>query len=101
MSKSIHGERTASGTIPASIPGPFTYSVVSPDSGYGAVSFDTQNYPGDTLSVYTVALSNLNTLTVTTVPEPSTWAMTLLGFAGLGLAAHSRTKKTAGLRAAA
>ena len=30
----------------------------------------------------------------TTVPEPSTWAMTLAGFAGLGWLAHMRTRKT-------
>jgi PEP-CTERM motif len=27
-----------------------------------------------------------------TVPEPSTWAMMLLGFAGLGYAAYRKTK---------
>jgi hypothetical protein len=29
---------------------------------------------------------------VTTVPEPSTWAMILLGFAGLGVAGYRRAK---------
>jgi hypothetical protein len=29
------------------------------------------------------------------VPEPSTWATMLLGFAGLGFMAHRRTKKSA------
>jgi hypothetical protein len=29
------------------------------------------------------------------VPEPSTWAMMLLGFAGLGFMAYRRTKKSA------
>ena len=28
------------------------------------------------------------------VPEPSTWAMMLLGFAGLGYAGYSRSKRT-------
>jgi PEP-CTERM motif len=32
------------------------------------------------------------------VPEPSTWAMMLIGFAGLGLMAYRRQKKTDGLR---
>jgi PEP-CTERM motif len=27
------------------------------------------------------------------VPEPSTWAMILMGFAGLGYAAHRRSKQ--------
>ena len=29
------------------------------------------------------------------VPEPSTWAMMLIGFAGLGFMAYRRTKKSA------
>jgi hypothetical protein len=35
------------------------------------------------------------------VPEPSTWAMLLIGFAGLGFAAYQRTKKNAVVLAAA
>jgi hypothetical protein len=31
-----------------------------------------------------------NGIAVTSVPEPSTWAMLLLGFAGLGMAAHRK-----------
>jgi hypothetical protein len=34
---------------------------------------------------------------VTAVPEPSTWAMMLIGFAGLGYAAYCRQKKNAAL----
>ena len=33
------------------------------------------------------------TLTVTAVPEPSTWAMMLAGFAGLAYAGHRRTQR--------
>jgi len=33
------------------------------------------------------------------VPEPSTWAMMLLGFAGLGVAAYRRTSKAAAIAA--
>jgi hypothetical protein len=33
---------------------------------------------------------------VPTVPEPSTWAMMLIGFAGLGFAAHRRSRKSVG-----
>jgi PEP-CTERM motif len=33
-------------------------------------------------------------ITLTTVPEPSTWAMTLAGFAGLGWLARTRGRKT-------
>ena len=34
------------------------------------------------------------TLTVTTVPEPSTWAMMMLGFAGLGFARYRASRKS-------
>jgi len=44
-----------------------------------------------------VALNNI----VVGVPEPSTWAMMLLGFAGLGFAARRRNKKTGSAFAAA
>jgi PEP-CTERM motif len=33
-------------------------------------------------------------ITITDIPEPSTWAMTLAGFAGLGWLAHTRRRKT-------
>ena len=38
----------------------------------------------------------LNTTVPTAVPEPSTWAMMLLGFAGLGFAGWRGRRKTAG-----
>ena len=34
-----------------------------------------------------------------TVPEPSTWAMMLLGFAGLGFAGYRKSRKAAALAA--
>ena len=37
--------------------------------------------------------------TITVVPEPSTWAMMLLGFAGLGFVAYRRRKPTAQIAA--
>jgi hypothetical protein len=43
---------------------------------------------------------NQNLIT-TSVPEPSTWAMMLLGFAGLGFAGYRRTKKSTAAFAAA
>ncbi len=35
------------------------------------------------------------TFTATDVPEPSTWAMMLLGFAGLGFAGYRASRRTA------
>ena len=37
--------------------------------------------------------SGTQTLSIITVPEPSTWAMMLAGFAGLGLVALGRGRK--------
>ena len=34
---------------------------------------------------------------LTSVPEPSTWAMMLLGFAGLGFVSYSQRRKLAGV----
>jgi hypothetical protein len=34
-----------------------------------------------------------NEFVVATVPEPSTWAMMMLGFAGIGLMAYRRKSK--------
>jgi hypothetical protein len=38
------------------------------------------------------ALDNLTTRVVSTIPEPSTWALMLLGFAGLGYAGYYRSQ---------
>jgi hypothetical protein len=37
--------------------------------------------------------ASIQTLTVAAVPEPSTWAMMLLGFAGVGFMAYRRKNK--------
>ena len=58
-------------------------------------SIDLSNGAGFFLSyaegVYEEMTGDLIAVT-TTVPEPSTWALMLLGFAGLGVAAHRRAK---------
>jgi hypothetical protein len=44
---------------------------------------------GDPFPTFNAAFS----LTGTVVPEPSTWAMMLLGFAGLGFLGYRQTRK--------
>ncbi len=58
--------------------------------GYNGIIglFTTQDLPEVTL------VSSL-----TTVPEPSTWAMLLLGFAGLGFAGHRTSRKAVAIAA--
>jgi PEP-CTERM motif len=73
----------ASHTIPISIDTPFSYSDPSGNGGHGFALFQTSNN-----LIYTWAYLDPTSVTVTipgvaSVPEPSTWAMMLLGFAGL------------------
>jgi hypothetical protein len=75
--------------VAADASGNFTFSIVATTSvaatGQGSWDF---------LPVGTVQLTGIEAA----VPEPSTWAMMILGFAGIGFLAYRR--KTAGLRIA-
>jgi PEP-CTERM motif len=48
--------------------------------------------PGVYANMFNQITGNTDTVTLTVVPEPSIWAMMLLGFAGLGFVGHRRTK---------
>jgi PEP-CTERM motif len=77
------------------------------NNGSVAINFDnapeTFNYNGGSFTVsvndLTISLGDPNihgTITLTAgVPEPSTWAMLLLGFAGVGFTAYRRKSKPA------
>jgi PEP-CTERM motif len=84
--------------IPSSITGPFTYNAAGNLSGDGQFYFTTQEMPSGHEDVYAYGSVSLTRLTigpvesVGSVPEPSTWAMMLLGFAGLGFAGYRRAK---------
>jgi hypothetical protein len=41
--------------------------------------------------------ANVSVQTVAGVPEPSTWAMMVAGFAGLGFLSYRRTRRNGGL----
>jgi PEP-CTERM motif-containing protein len=60
----------------------------------GSLSF-TNLGPSDFLGLILddVTLSS-NVTNVAAVPEPSTWAMMILGFAGVGLMAYRRSRKS-------
>jgi hypothetical protein len=76
-------------SIPSSIIGPFTYNVSNNDSDLGSFNFDTYDYILGYPTYYAYADVHISTLTVSGVPELSTWVMMLLGFSGLGLAGVS------------
>lgn len=58
-------------------------------NGFGYVSLDGYGGNGDTVLFDQVSVS------VSAVPEPSTWAMMILGFAGVGFMAYRRKSKPA------
>lgn len=62
-----------------------------------AVSFTSNsvvvNLAGDHFAAGSVGL--IDVVFASAVPEPSTWAMMILGFCGLGVLAHRRRKQTA------
>jgi hypothetical protein len=80
------------GSVPSSLTGPFTYE---PTSG-GFMEYKINNYYVQTGQIiqYTYVDANVSSLTVTSgVPEPSTWAMMMLGFVGVGFVAYRRKSK--------
>ena len=82
-----------------------SFSVPSTPPGEFDYAYNTLNQPVGTFAVGTIddlgqhiALNlGKNTLSfdasLFAVPEPSTWAMLLLGFAGLGFAGYRRTRR--------
>jgi PEP-CTERM motif len=65
---------------------PYTYTAQSGDEHVGGFSFG-----GDSFELVPETV----TLAVAAVPEPSTWAMMLLGLAGVGFMAYRRKNQTA------
>ncbi len=81
-----------SGTIPYSLTGPFKYTLAGGDYGYQNYENYAYNYTSGQ-QIYTYVNADVSSLTVTSgVPELSTWAMLMLGFAGLGFAGYRRGK---------
>jgi hypothetical protein len=57
----------------------------------GGTNYFSADAPGDGL----FNPGNAGTLTIAAVPEPSTWAMMILGFIGMGFVAYRRKSKSA------
>jgi hypothetical protein len=80
-------------SIPSAITEPFVYDVSGSDSNFGSIWLYTYNYTLGYQTTFAYADMHVSTLTVSEVPEPSTWAMLLIGFAGLGYAGYRRAKR--------
>jgi hypothetical protein len=78
------------GSLPGSLTTPFTHTMDSRDYIKAYYSLNDYNLGPETI------FADLATLTVSehvaAVPEPSTWAMMLLGFAGVGFAVYWKRK---------
>jgi len=88
----VYGSNSMSG----SITGPFVYNISPGNYNYGSFQIDEYNY-NTGYEAYAYGSAILTSLTVSpavldlstaAVPETSTWAMMLLGFAGIGFAAY-------------
>jgi PEP-CTERM motif len=83
----LNGSKTSSGTTTISSMGP-PFRI---DSFFDIfVDVSLVNMKGDT-----IASTSVGPVLVVAVPEPSTWAMMLIGFAGLGFAACRRARVAA------
>jgi PEP-CTERM motif-containing protein len=86
----------SSGTIPFSLDGPFSYTIAAGDSGYLSYSGSVYDYVTAQQIESLTINGDVSTLTVSSgVPEPSTWTMLMLGFAGVGWMAYRRKAKPA------
>ena len=64
------------------------YALLVTGTGSDTLSFAAANNPG---------LTFLDNVSLSGVPEPSTWAMLLFGFGGLGFAGYRASRKSAAL----
>jgi len=95
--QSLAGEIQRFDTSLSSLPltGPISYTFGAGDSGqlYFDESTYANNYTEQTYINATIA--TLTVSSVSAVPEPSTWAMMILGFVGVGFMAYRRKSKPA------
>jgi hypothetical protein len=82
------------GTLPSSITTPFVYAVSFGDTASGYFSFSGPTSETIHANLATLAISNHIRAVESAVPEPSTWAMMLLGFAGVGFIGYRRSRKS-------
>ena len=70
------------------------YTVTTTNSG-DSVALAVDSDAGDAPAGYTTGTGSFGATAVAAVPEPSTWAMMIVGFLGLGFMAYRRRNQTA------
>ena len=90
----IHRLDRLDSLYPASLAGPFSHTVDSQDGIFAIVDIEYRNFVTGMYSAYVHATLAPTSVTISSaVPEPSTWAMMLLGFAGIGYGVYRRNKR--------
>jgi PEP-CTERM motif len=79
-----------------------TTNTITPNCGFGCGGFGTFNVGGEDIEFTVAQETTVDTTTGMTsaVPEPSTWAMMILGFCGLGFMAYRRKQRGGALSVA-
>jgi hypothetical protein len=80
------------GKIPFTIDVPLTFTLDSSDTGFGEANFSSSGI-STALSLGPTQLIYQYPSPDGAAPEPSTWAMMLLGFAGLGYTGYRKTRE--------
>jgi PEP-CTERM motif len=91
FTKSDHGGLEFFRDIPQ-LYGPQVFSVDQGNPTFITGDYGLVNSQDD--ATYALTIADAPPGGASPVPEPSTWAMTLIGFAGLGWLAHTRGRKT-------
>ena len=87
-----------SNSIPLSLTSPFTYTVQAGDTSIGSIAYRTTDFNRFFELLFADLLPTTLTVTVAeSVPEPSTWAMLILGFACVSAMAYQRKSKPASM----
>jgi hypothetical protein len=91
---------STSTSIPLSLLSPFTYTLQAGEFGSGSFHYHYIDFAGRDDILFADLAPTTLTVTVAespiaAVPEPSTWAMMILGFAGIGFMAYHRKTRPA------
>jgi hypothetical protein len=79
-------------SVPSTPPGEFDYIYNTLNQPVGTFALGTTESLGERIALFPTNTLSVN-FSAFVVPEPSTWAMLLMGFAGLGFVGYRRTRR--------